>query len=93
MSRLTSNLISPPRSESEWPTIVLVTAGRGEVYVAEDSKLDRKVALKFLPEKPAIEGECMRRFVLEAKAVSAATGFRGNPGLKLATAFSVLNAC
>jgi len=29
----------------------------GEVYLAEDPKLDRKVALKILPEGLATEGE------------------------------------
>jgi len=43
----------------------------GEVYLAQDTTLDRKVALKILPEDLAIEGERMRRFVQEAKAASA----------------------
>ena len=43
----------------------------GEVYLAQDTRLDRKVALKILPEDLAIDGERMRRFVQEAKAASA----------------------
>ncbi len=43
----------------------------GEVYLAHDTMLDRKVALKILSEDLAIEAERMRRFVQEAKAASA----------------------
>src|SRR5712691_2250177 len=45
--------------------------GMGEVYLAQDTKLDRKVALKILPAKVAANQERMRRFVQEAKAASA----------------------
>ena len=44
----------------------------GEVYLAVDTKLDRKVALKVLPsDVVAANPERMRRFVQEAKAASA----------------------
>src|SRR5436190_7256522 len=43
----------------------------GEVYLAQDTKLDRKVALKILPEAFASDADRMRRFVLEAKSASA----------------------
>jgi eukaryotic-like serine/threonine-protein kinase len=45
--------------------------GMGEVYLAIDTKLDRKVALKLLPAEIASNQQRMRRFVQEAKAASA----------------------
>jgi serine/threonine protein kinase len=41
------------------------------VYLAEDTKLDRNVALKILPADLAANQDRMRRFVQEAKAASA----------------------
>ena len=47
------------------------TGGMGEVYLAQDLTLDRKVALKVLPEDVASNRQRMQRFVQEAKAASA----------------------
>jgi len=44
--------------------------GMGEVYLAQDSKLGRKVALKLLPEELTGREDLVRRFGLEAKAAS-----------------------
>ncbi|HEY0657582.1 MAG TPA: protein kinase, partial [Pyrinomonadaceae bacterium] len=49
----------------------LGSGGMGEVYLAEDKRLDRSIALKILPADLAADPERMRRFVLEAKATSA----------------------
>jgi serine/threonine protein kinase/tetratricopeptide (TPR) repeat protein len=43
----------------------------GEVYLAQDTRLDRRVALKILPQEFASDPDRMRRFILEAKAASA----------------------
>src|SRR6058998_2212440 len=45
--------------------------GMGDVYLTQDTKLDRKVALKILPADLAANHDRMRRFVQEAKAASA----------------------
>lgn len=45
--------------------------GMGEVYLAEDDKLHRRVALKFLPSSMVTDRERLRRFQREALAVSA----------------------
>src|SRR5436190_23648728 len=45
--------------------------GMGEMYLTQDTKLDRKVALKLLPADVAAHPDRMRRFVQEAKAASA----------------------
>src|SRR5437773_11763139 len=45
--------------------------GMGEVYLAEDTRLHRKVALKILPAEVAANQDRLRRFTQEATAAAA----------------------
>jgi non-specific serine/threonine protein kinase len=45
--------------------------GMGEVYLADDLKLERKVAIKFLPEHLTKDKENVERFEREAKAIAS----------------------
>src|SRR5208282_3294009 len=50
---------------------VLGAGGMGEVYRARDTRLDRTVAIKILPERLASNSELRARFEREARAVSS----------------------
>src|SRR5436190_20195124 len=63
----------PPNTTLAHYTILnmIGEGGMGEVYLAQDTKLDRKVPLQLLPEAVASNQERMRRLVQEAKSASA----------------------
>ena len=64
--------LEPPTTLSHYRIVSKLGAGgMGEVYLAQDTKLNRKVALKILPEEFASMRHRMQRFVQEAKAASA----------------------
>ncbi|HUS10022.1 MAG TPA: protein kinase [Pyrinomonadaceae bacterium] len=65
-------LVSPGTKFGHYEILSQLGAGgMGEVYLAQDITLDRKVALKILPADLAANADRMRRFIQEAKAAAA----------------------
>ena len=69
-------------------TAAIGAGGMGEVYKARDTKLDRDVALKILPDPFVNDPERLARFQREAKVLRDAAYYirvhtEGNPGGEL----------
>ena len=67
-----SKNISPNTTIAQYTIVSKIgEGGMGEVYLAEDTKLERQVALKVLLAEVAEDEDRVRRFVQEAKAATA----------------------
>ena len=67
-----SDSISPNTLVGHYRILTKIGAGgMGEVYLAQDTKLDRKVAIKFLHDEFSKHADKLNRFVQEARAASA----------------------
>jgi non-specific serine/threonine protein kinase len=74
-ARALDQTVQPPlvgRTLSHYQVETLLGAGgMGEVYLAQDPRLDRAVALKILPPDLALDADRLQRFTREARAASA----------------------
>jgi serine/threonine protein kinase len=67
-----SKTASPPTIIGQYRVLTKIgEGGMGEVYLAQDTKLGRKVALKVLPHDVVTDPERVHRFEREAQAASA----------------------
>src|SRR5262245_17731393 len=65
-------IIPPNKVINHYEVVSLLGAGgMGEVYLAEDPRLGRQVAIKVLPAEFAGDSDRLRRFEQEARATSA----------------------
>jgi Tol biopolymer transport system component/serine/threonine protein kinase len=64
--------VEPGQTIASYEIISFISrGGMGEVYLAHDRRLGRKVALKFLPSSFTQDADRLRRFEQEARAASA----------------------
>src|SRR5882724_1548406 len=64
--------LKPGQTIDSYEVISFISrGGMGEVYLAQDKRLGRKVALKLLPSSLTRDSDRLRRFEQEARAASA----------------------
>ncbi len=64
--------LEPGTSLGHYDVVALIgEGGMGEVYQARDTRLDRTVAIKVLPEHVASDPDLKQRFEREAKTISS----------------------
>jgi len=70
--RMDGDSVSPGTKLGPYEILSLLgKGGMGEVYRARDSRLDRDVAIKILPERLSTNSERLQRFEQEAKALAS----------------------